>query len=102
MGVVMMDENTIAHMQRLRDRDSTVMNCERDHTLKAFYEQVRQERLQQKKLRKTLKIIVISSLLLITVMVANVQTLSSWEQKAMKWWSKHPKIFEHPFHFNLK
>jgi hypothetical protein len=65
MGIVMIDENTIAHIERLRDRDKTVFNCERDHMLKGFYEQVRQERIEQKKLKRTLKIIVISFILLI-------------------------------------
>ena len=93
----MMDENTIAHMQRLRDRDSTVMNCERDHTLKAFYEQVRQERLQQKKLKRMIKIIVVSFIILTTVMVANLDKLSELENKMFYWWSKLPGIIEHPF-----
>jgi len=96
----MMDENTIEHMQRLRDRDKTVFNCERDYTLKAFYEQVRQERLQQKKLRKTLKIIVISFILLMTLMVANLDSLSEWQKKQMKWFHQYPSIFENPF--NIK
>jgi uncharacterized membrane protein len=100
MGIVMIDENTIAHIERLRDRDKTVFNCERDHMLKGFYEQVRQERMEQKKLRRTLKIIVISFILLIAVMSANVQTLSSWEKKAIGWFHKYPNIFENPF--NLK
>ena len=96
----MMDENTIAHMQRLRDRDKTVFDCERDHMLKGFYEQVRQERIKQSKLRRTLKIIVISCVLLMTVMVANLQTLSSWEKKAMNWFLQYPYAFENPF--NIK
>jgi hypothetical protein len=36
MGDIMIDENTIAHIERLRDRDKTVFNCERDHMLKGF------------------------------------------------------------------
>jgi uncharacterized membrane protein len=100
MGIVMIDENTIAHIERLRDRDKTVFNCERDHMLKGFYEQVRQERMEQKKIKRTLKIIVVSFILLMTVMVANLQTLSSWEKKAMNWFLQYPHSFENPF--NIK
>ena len=100
MGIVMIDENTIAHIERLRDRDKTVFNCERDHMLKGFYEQVRQERIEQKKLKRTLKIIVISFILLMTVMVANLDSLSKWQKKQMKWFHQYPSIFENPF--NLK
>jgi len=100
MGDIMIDENTIAHIERLRDRDKTVFNCERDHMLKGFYEQVRQERIEQKKLKRTLRIIVISFILLIAVMTANVQTLSSWEKKAIRWFHQYPGVFENPF--NLK
>jgi uncharacterized membrane protein len=93
MGIVMIDENTIAHIERLRDRDKTVFNCERDHMLKGFYEQVRQERMEQKKIKRTLKIIVISFILLMTVMSANVQTLSSWEKKAIGLVFKYPHSY---------
>jgi hypothetical protein len=102
MGIVMIDENTIAHIERLRDRDKTVFNCERDHMLKGFYEQVRQERMEQKKLRRTLKIIVISFILLIDCDGQQTyKRLSEVGKKNnMKWFHKYPSIFENPF--NLK
>jgi uncharacterized membrane protein len=93
MGIVMIDENTIAHIERLRDRDKTVFNCERDHMLKGFYEQVRQERMEQKKLKRTLKIIVISFILLMTVMVANLQTLIKLGKKSNELVFQYPHIF---------
>jgi len=33
-------------------------------------------------------------------MSANVQTLSSWEKKAIEWFHQYPGVFENPF--NLK
>ena len=98
----MMDENTIAHMEYLRTKAEVIKKFEREQTLKAFYEEVRQEKMKQQKLKRTIKIIVISFVLLITLCVSNIDTLSEWEQRAMKWWSQYPKSFEHPFHFNLK
>ena len=98
----MMDEHTIAHIQRLREKQELIKKYEQEQTLKAFYEEVRQEKYKQQKLKKIFRIMVISFVLLITVMVANLQTLSSWEQQAMKWFIQFPKSFEHPFHFNLQ
>ena len=98
----MMDENTISHIERLREKQELIKRYEQDQTLKAFYEEIRQEKMKQRTLQRMIKIIVISFVLLITLCVSNIDTLSEWEQRAMKWWSKHPKSFEHPFHFNLK
>lgn len=98
----MMDENTIAHMEYLRTKAEVIKKFEREQTLKAFYEEVRQEKMKQQKLKRIIKIIVISFVLLVTIMVVNLQKLSSWEQRAMKWWSQYPKSFEHPFRLNLK
>lgn len=98
----MMDEHTIAHMERLKEKQQLIKKYEQEQTLKAFYEQVRQERYKQQKLKRLFRIMVISFVLLITVLISNIDTLSSWEQKAMKWFIQFPKSFEHPFHFNLK
>lgn len=96
----MMDQNTIDKLQLERDRVEVVRKYEREQTLKSFYEQIREERVKQSKLKRTLRIIVISFVLLMTVMVVNLQTLSKWESKAIGWFHKYPGIFENPF--NLK
>ena len=96
----MMDQNTIDKLQLERDRVDVVRKYEREQTLKSFYEQIREERVKQSKLKRTLRIIVISFVLLMTVMVVNLQTLSKWESKAIGWFHKYPGIFENPF--NLK
>jgi len=100
MGDIMMDQNTIDKLQLERDRVEVVRKYEREQTLKSFYEQIREERVKQSKLKRTLRIIVISFVLLMTVMVVNLQTLSKWESKAIGWFHKYPGIFENPF--NLK
>jgi hypothetical protein len=96
----MMDEETITKLQLERDRVEVIRKYEQEQTLKSFYEQVREERVKQSKLKRTIKITVISFILLMTLMVANLQTLSEWESKAIKWFLKYPKSFENPF--NLK
>ena len=100
MGDIMMDQSTIDKLQLERDRVDVIRKHEREQTLKSFYEQIREEKAKQSKLKKTLRIIVISFVLLMTVMAANLQTLSSWESKAIGWFHKYPGIFENPF--NLK
>jgi hypothetical protein len=35
-----------------------------------------------------------------TLMVANLDSLSEWQKKQMKWFHQYPSIFENPF--NLK
>jgi len=100
MGVIMMDQNTIDKLQLERDRIEVVRKYEQEQALKSFYQQIREERIKQSKLKKTLKIIVISFALLITLMVANLQTLSSWEKKAIRWFHQYPGVFENPF--NIK
>jgi hypothetical protein len=100
MGDLMMDQSIIDKLQLERDRVEVVRRNEREQTLKSFYEQIREERAKQSKLKRTLKIIVISFTLLIAVMAVNVNTLSKWESKAIGWFHKYPGIFENPF--NLK
>jgi hypothetical protein len=100
MGDLMMDQNTIDKLQLERDRVEVVRKYEREQTLKSFYEQIREERVKQSKLKKTIRIMVISFVLLMTVMVVNVNTLAKWESKAIGWFHKYPNIFENPF--NLK
>jgi hypothetical protein len=77
----MMDEETITKLQLERDRVEVIRKYEQEQTLKSFYEQVREERVKQNKLKRTIKITVISFILLMTLMVANLQTLSEWRAK---------------------
>jgi hypothetical protein len=95
-----MDQSTIDKLQLERDRVEVTRKYEREQTLKSFYEQIREERVKQSKLKKTIRIMVISFVLLMTVMVVNVNTLAKWESKAIGWFHKYPNIFENPF--NLK
>jgi hypothetical protein len=76
MGDVMMDQSTIDKLQLERDRVEVVRNYEREQTLKSFYEQIREERVKQSKLKKTIRIMVISFVLLMTVMVVNCTNTS--------------------------
>jgi hypothetical protein len=55
MGDVMMDQNTIDKLQLERDRVEVVRKYEREQTLKSFYEQIREERVKQSKLKKNNK-----------------------------------------------
>jgi hypothetical protein len=73
MGDIMMDQSTIDKLQLERDRVEVVRKYEREQTLKSFYEQIREERVKQSKLKKTIRIMVISFVLLMTVMVVNVK-----------------------------
>jgi hypothetical protein len=73
MGDLMMDQNTIDKLQLERDRVEVVRKYEREQTLKSFYEQIREERVKQSKLKKTIRIMVISFVLLMTVMVVNLK-----------------------------
>jgi hypothetical protein len=65
----MMDEETITKLQLERDRVEVIRKYEQEQTLKSFYEQVREERVKQSKLKRTIKITVISFILLMTLMV---------------------------------
>ena len=55
MGDVMMDQSTIDKLQLERDRVEVVRKYEREQTLKSFYEQIREERVKQSKLKKNNK-----------------------------------------------
>jgi len=40
---------------------------------------------------------IVSFVFLATIMVANLDSLSEWQKKQMKWFHQYPSIFEHPF-----
>ena len=95
-----MDEETITKLQLERDRVEVVKKYEQEQTLKSFYAQVKEKQVKQNKIKTTIKIIVISFILLMTLMVAHLDSISKWESKSIQWFLKYPKSFENPF--NLK
>ena len=97
MGHIMMDETTITRLHTQKNRSAAIKKREDRESLKFFYEQIRLEKIKQHKLKKIIKIIVISFTMLITVMVTNLQTLSTWEAKTIQWFLKYPGSFENPF-----
>jgi len=64
--------------------------------------EIKQKENKNKKLKQTIKIMIISFVLLGTVMISNLDRLSELENKMFKWWIKIPEIMEHPFNKNLK
>jgi hypothetical protein len=52
MGDIMMDQNTIDKLQLERDRIEVVRKHEQEQALKSFYQQIREERIKQSKLKK--------------------------------------------------
>jgi hypothetical protein len=96
----MMDETKITRLYTQKNRSSEIKKREERESLKFFYEQIRLEKIKQHQLKKIIKIIVISFIMLITVMVTNLQTLSTWENKTIQWFFKYPGVFENPFNLN--
>jgi hypothetical protein len=97
VGHIMMDETTITRLHTKKNRSAAIKKREERESLKFFYEQIRNEKIKQHQLKKIIKIIVISFIMLITVMVTNLQTLSTWEAKTIQWFLKYPGSFENPF-----
>lgn len=68
----MMDEKTIDRLQSQRYRADALKTYENRQTVKFFDEQIRQEKIKQNKLIRTIKILVVSIILLITVVTVNL------------------------------
>ena len=68
----MTDEKTIDRLQSQRYRADALRTYEDRQTVKFFDEQIRQEKIKQKKLIRTIKILVVSIVLLITVVTVNL------------------------------
>ncbi len=64
--------------------------------------EIKQKENKEKKLKQTIKIMIVSFLFLTTIMISNLDKLSEIENKMFKWWIKLPEIMEHPFNKNLK
>ena len=63
---------------------------------------IKEKENKEKKLKQTIKIMIVSFLFLTTIMISNLDKLSEIENKMFKWWIKLPEIMEHPFNKNLK
>ena len=59
--------------------------------------QIKKKEHKEKKLKQLIKIMIVSFVFLATIMVANLDSLSEWQKKQMKWFHQYPSIFEHPF-----
>ena len=68
----MIDEKTIDRLQSQRYRADALRTYEDRQTVKFFDEQIRQEKIKQNKLIRTIKILVVSIVLLITVVTVNL------------------------------
>mgnify|MGYP003664177256 FL=1 len=64
--------------------------------------EIKQKENKEKKLKQTIKIMIVSFVFLTTIMISNLDKLSEIENKMFKWWIKLPEIIEHPFNKNLK
>lgn len=92
----MMDMEQTKRIQIQKDVDDVMYNYNRSNIIEGYYDQVVQERKKQMKLKKIIKIIIVSFVLLTTVMVANGDKLSVLEKKMFYYWSKLPHVIEHP------
>lgn len=68
----MMDKKTIDRLQSQRYRADTLQTYKNRQTVKFFDEQIRQEKIKQNKLIRTIKILVVSIILLTTVVTVNL------------------------------
>ena len=97
MELVMIDQQTINRVihQKNKDLYKKVDVFQLQHEIK-------EKQNKNKKLKQTIKIMIISFVLLGTIMISNLDRLSEIENKMFKWWIKLPEIMEHPFNKNLK
>jgi len=92
----MMDQNTANRVIHQKNKDLYKVDVFQ------LQHEIKQKENKNKKLKQTIKIMIISFVLLGTVMISNLDRLSEIENKMFKWWIKIPEIMEHPFNKNLK
>jgi len=92
----MMDQNTANRVIHQKNKDLYKVDVFQ------LQHEIKQKENKEKKLKQTIKIMIISFVLLGTVMISNLDRLSEIENKMFKWWIKIPEIMEHPFNKNLK
>ena len=91
-----MDQNTANRVIHQKNKDLYKVDVFQ------LQHEIKQKENKNKKLKQTIKIMIISFVLLGTVMISNLDRLSEIENKMFKWWIKIPEIMEHPFNKNLK
>ena len=92
----MMDQKTVNRVIHQKNKDLYKVDVFQ------LQHEIKQKENKNKKLKQTIKIMIISFVLLGTVMISNLDRLSELENKMFKWWIKIPEIIEHPFNKNLK
>jgi len=92
----MMDQKTVNRVIHQKNKDLYKVDVFQ------LQHEIKQKENKNKKLKQTIKIMIISFVLLGTVMISNLDRLSELENKMFKWWIKIPEIMEHPFNKNLK
>ena len=92
----MMDQKTVNRVIHQKNKDLYKVDVFQ------LQHEIKQKENKEKKLKQTIKIMIISFVLLGTVMISNLDRLSEIENKMFKWWIKLPEIMEHPFNKNLK
>jgi len=91
MEHVMMDQNTANRVIHQKNKDLYKVDV-----FQLQYE-IKEKENKNKKLKQLIKIMIVSFVFLATIMVANLDSLSEWQKKQMKWFHQYPSIFEHPF-----
>tara|TARA_B110000305_G_scaffold150708_1_gene167234 strand:+ start:585 stop:857 length:273 start_codon:yes stop_codon:yes gene_type:complete len=87
----MMDQKTVNRVIHQKNKDLYKVDVFQ------LQHEIKEKENKEKKLKQTIKIMIVSFVFLATVMVANLGSLSEWQKKQMKWFHQYPSIFEHPF-----
>lgn len=91
MESIMIDQQTINRIVHQKNKDLYKVDV-----FQLQY-QIKKKEHKEKKLKQLIKIMIVSFIFLATIMVANLDSLSEWQKKQMKWFHQYPSIFEHPF-----
>ena len=92
----MMDQKTANRVIHQRNKDLYKVDVFQ------LQHEIKEKENKEKKLKQTIKIMIVSFVFLTTIMISNLDKLSEIENKMFKWWIKLPEIMEHPFNKNLK
>ncbi len=90
-SIIMIDQQTINRIVHQKNKDLYKVDV-----FQLQY-QIKKKEHKEKKLKQLIKIMIVSFVFLATIMVANLDSLSEWQKKQMKWFHQYPSIFEHPF-----
>tara|TARA_R110002153_G_scaffold287_1_gene1352 strand:+ start:213 stop:491 length:279 start_codon:yes stop_codon:yes gene_type:complete len=92
----MMDQKTVNRVIHQKNKDLYKVDVFQ------LQHEIKEKENKEKKLKQTIKIMIVSFVFLTTIMISNLDKLSEIENKMFKWWIKLPEIMEHPFNKNLK